>query len=265
MIQFSFNRFAKLARWSLTNDKKYHVKSLLQMFIVLVLLFVFFTINPNRIVMAQQSVGYQACAIGTVAIFLVGIVMGSSFMFYSMDGKHDMQALLLLPASNFEKYLMRYSSWMILIPLNLVAFFAADLVQYLVNVLMGHDYATFVSTTFVGMVSNIWNKIAIDSRCGFVSLMILIAVWLHSLYALGATFFRSHKYNWIFSTLIIVALLILFVVIDSIMGDQSFDINTKTIEFMVNIVVVILLVMFNFWMSYRFFCRQQVIGKLVNL
>ena len=102
MIQFSFNRFAKLARWSLTNDKKYHVKSLLQMFIVLVLLFVFFTINPNRIVMAQQSVGYQACAIGTVAIFLVGIVMGSSFMFYSMDGKHDKQALLLLPASNFE-------------------------------------------------------------------------------------------------------------------------------------------------------------------
>ena len=70
MIQFNFNRFAKLARWSLTNDKKYHVKSLLQMFIVLVLLFVFFTINPNRIVMAQQSVGYQACAIGTLAIFL---------------------------------------------------------------------------------------------------------------------------------------------------------------------------------------------------
>ena len=68
MIQFSFNRFAKLARWSLTNDKKYHVKSFLQMFVVMVLLYVFFTINPNRIVMAQTSVGYQACVIGTFAI-----------------------------------------------------------------------------------------------------------------------------------------------------------------------------------------------------
>lgn len=265
MIQFSFNRFAKLARWSLTNDKKYHVKSLLQMFIVLVLLFVFFTINPNRIVMAQQSVGYQACAIGTVAIFLVGIVMGSSFMFYSMDGKHDKQALLLLPASNFEKFLMRYSSWMILVPLNLVAFFAADLVQYLVNVLMGHDYATFVSTTFVDMVSNIWNKMSEELRSGFVIVLTLVIVWMHSLYALGATFFRSHKYNWIPTTIIIILLVILQVVINSLMGNQSLEIQTETNKFIVNVVIVILLIVFNFWMSYRLFCRQQVIGKLVNL
>ena len=30
MIQFNFNRFVKLAKWSLTNDKKYHVKTFLQ-------------------------------------------------------------------------------------------------------------------------------------------------------------------------------------------------------------------------------------------
>ena len=44
MIQFSFNRFGKLARWSLTNDRKYYVRTFVQMLTVLTLVFLFFTI-----------------------------------------------------------------------------------------------------------------------------------------------------------------------------------------------------------------------------
>ena len=29
--------------------------------------------------------------------------------------------------------------------------------------------------------------------------------------------------------------------------------------------IYVLLVVLNFWLSYRLFCRQQVIGKLVNV
>ena len=43
MIQFNFNRFGKLARWTLTNEKKYNLKSFLQNLVVLTLVFVFFT------------------------------------------------------------------------------------------------------------------------------------------------------------------------------------------------------------------------------
>ena len=43
MIRFNFNRFVKLARWTLTIDRKYHVKSFFQNLVILTLVFVFFT------------------------------------------------------------------------------------------------------------------------------------------------------------------------------------------------------------------------------
>ena len=75
-------------------------------------------------------------------------------MFYSMKNKHDKQALLMLPASNFEKYLMRYSTWLILLPIYTVALLGADLIQYLVNIMMNHEYTTFVMSFIVDKLSN---------------------------------------------------------------------------------------------------------------
>ena len=45
MIQFNVKRFAKLARWSLTNDRKYYVKNFLWVLVVLTLMFVGFSTN----------------------------------------------------------------------------------------------------------------------------------------------------------------------------------------------------------------------------
>ena len=263
MIQFSFNRFAKVAQWSLSNDKKYHLKSFLQTFVIILLVFLFFTIAEVK--MNGNEAFYVACSISVIASLLVTIVLGSSFMFYSMEGKHDMQTLLLLPASNFEKYLTRYASWLILLPLHLVAIFGADLMQYIINVLLGHTNVAFVTIEFVKMMCDTWNKMPENLRSGLVSVLILVIVWMHSLYALGATFFRSRKYNWIPTTIIIVLLMVLQVVINSLMGNLSLEIQTETNKFIVNVIIIIMLVVFNFWMSYRLFCRQQVIGKLVNL
>ena len=265
MIQFNCNRFGKLAKWSLTVDRGFYLRNLLNVFVIMSLFFIAFTTRFFHLYVNGNDSAYRPCLAAAMIMFIITGITGPSWMFSSMKGKHDLQALLMLPASNFEKFLMRYSSWMILVPLNLVAFFAADLVQYLVNVLMGHDYATFVSTTFVDMVSNIWNKMSEELRSGFVIVLTLVIVWMHSLYALGATFFRSHKYNWIPTTIIIILLVILQVVINSLMGNRSLEIQTETNKFIVNVVIVILLIVFNFWMSYRLFCRQQVIGKLVNL
>lgn len=263
MIQFSFNRFAKVAQWSLTNDKKYHLKSFLQTFVIMLLVFLFFTIAEVRF--NGNDAFYIACSISVIVSLLVTVILGSSFMFYSMEGKHDMQALLLLPASNLEKYLIRYASWIILLSMHLVAIFAADLVQYVINLLLGHPNVAFVTMEFVKMMGDTWYRMPEELRSGFVIVLTLVIIWMHSFYALGATFFRSRKYNWIPTTIIIVLLMVLQVVINSLMGNQSLEIHTQTNKFLVNVVVTLLLIVFNFWMSYRLFCRQQVIGKLVNL
>ena len=258
MIQFDFNRFAKVAQWSLTNDKKYHVKSFLQTFVILFLVFLFFTVA--KVEFNGNDAFYTACAISVVVSLLVTIVLGSSFMFYSMEGKHDMQALLMLPASNFEKYLMRYSSWIILLPIQLVAFFSADLVQYIVNALLNHGNVTFVTTEFVNMMSNGWHKIPAELHVSFAISIAFLIVWLHSFYALGATLFRSKKYNWVMTTIV----LILLAVVLSWLFPESAE-RVDRIPSLLEVLIGVAWIVVNFWLSYRLFCRQQVIGRLVNL
>ena len=48
MIQFNIQRFGKLAKWTLVNDKKYLVKSFLQVFAILTFLFLVFTYVMSR-------------------------------------------------------------------------------------------------------------------------------------------------------------------------------------------------------------------------
>ena len=257
MIQFSFNRFAKVAQWSLTNDKKYHVKSFLQTFVILFLVFLFFTVT--KVEFNGNDTFYTACAISVVVSLLVTIVLGSSFMFYSMDGKHDMQALLMLPASNFEKYLIRYSSWIILLPIQLVAFFSADLVQYIVNALLNHGNVTFVTTEFVNMMSNGWHKVPAELHVSFAISIVFLIVWLHSFYALGATLFRSKKYNWVMTTIVLILLAVVLCWLFP-EGAERVDRMPSLLEVLIGVAWIVV----NFWLSYRLFCHQQVIGRLVN-
>lgn len=261
MIQFSFNRFAKLARWSLTNDKKYHVKTFLQTLVILTLVFLFLTITTVRL--NRQDANYYACSMAVVMLFVSTLVLGSSFMFYSMSGKHDMQALLMLPASNFEKYLMRYISWIILIPLYLVALFPADLVQYVFGLLLGHEEVRFVTSATIEFVSKVWYRMQIPeyAQQTWIVGVVLHAVWIHSVYALGATFFRSRKYNWVLTTVVLTLAFLLLMIVSG----WGSVIATWWNNHGIYSLLILLFIIFNFWLSYRLFCRQQVIGKFVNV
>ena len=162
MIQFNFNRFVKLAKWSLTNDKKYHVKTFLQTLVIMTLVFLFLT--SITVTFGKDNANYQACSIATIILFASTFIVGSSFMFYSMERKNDMQALLMLPASNFEKYLMRYVSWILLLPLYLVATVAADLVQYVFGLVVGHEEVRFVISATMEMLGKAWSQVPAEKH-----------------------------------------------------------------------------------------------------
>jgi hypothetical protein len=266
MKQFNFNRFGKLVRWSLTNDRNYYVRSFLQVLAVLALIYLGFSTGfigyggPGSYDGHGRCsfAGYFPCLIITIFMFAFSIIVGPSLMFYSMRGKHERQALLMLPASNLEKYLMRYSTWIILLPIYLVAFFSADLIQYVVNWLLGHDYATFV-TGFVFDTTYNWKYLENEQLLGnFVT-----GLWLHSVFALGATFFRSRKYAGILTVFVLITLGMLWI---WLFGGSSKEagMQSNTMD-AVSIIIYAVLSLVNFWLSYKLFCRTQVIGKFVNL
>ena len=258
MIQFNISRFGKLAKWTLVNDKKYLVKSFLQVFAILTFLFLFFTWVMNRESVHSSINAYETCSIAVVILFGVTCVVGSSFMFYSMEGKHDMQNLMMLPASNLEKYLMRYASWILLLPLYLVALLGADVLQYVVNLMVGHEYVTFVTTTLVDSLSRLF-QLDVHSHLRHVLLhsVLSLSVLFHSLYAFGATLFRTRKFNWVPTTIVIVLLSI-------IPNTQVSATEATTTDILITDLVALCWTILNFWLSYRLFCRQQVIGKFIN-
>lgn len=265
MIQFNSDRFGKLVRLSLVNDRKYYIKSFLQVFVIFLMMFLLFT---KAIPLLAGSVGYpnyKGCAAITLVMIVVTIICGPSYMFYSMEGKHDKQALLMLPASNFEKYLMRYATWLILAPLFVVGFFAADLLQYAINTLLGHEYVTFVISTLKDFATHMWQTIVTPKgRVEFVNVVGFFFLLLHSFYALGATFFRSRKFNWVLTTIILILGigLIAWLFND---GKADSESNMSLEAIIAFDVMAGLWAIFNFWLSYRLFCRTQVIDKFVNL
>ena len=258
MIQFNFNRFGKLARWSLTNDRSYYVRGFMQVLVILTLIFLAFTTHFFRFTVNGSSNPYIQCTTITFLLFFIELIIGPSLMFQSMKDKHDRQTLLMLPASNFEKYIMRYATWIILLPLYVIAFFAADLLQYLVNVIGGNEQVMFVTTKMVDKFGDIAQNL---SKYPSSTMLLIYALlfWFHSLYALGATFFRSHKYSAIFTTVVIIVIGMFFAWISKDVEDDG----PHTYKCMALIYGVWALV--NFWLSYKLFCRTQVKGKFVNL
>jgi hypothetical protein len=267
MIQFNFHRFKKLARWSLTNDKRYYVKATLQILVVMLLVFLFFTLLTRT--NGGRMGNYGPCAFAVMFMIIGTIIVGPAYMFYSLEGKHDRQALTMLPASNFEKYIMRYATWMIMLPLWTMAFLVADVLQYFIHGLLGHDYQTFVLSVIIKFFNDT-SRTSISTSDSYMLVSITISfLWFHSMYALGANFFRTRKFNWVLTTLII----ILFIVLTALLTREDSTINqisqlnwrvSKTI-FMISCVIYSGWTLLNFWLSYRLFCRNQVIGKLVNI
>ena len=258
MIQFNFNRFGKLAKWSLTSDRSYYVRGFMQVLVILTLIFLAFSTNFFRFTVNGSSNPYLTCSTVTILLFFINLIIGPSLMFQSMKDKHDRQTLLMLPASNFEKYIMRYATWIILLPLYVIAFFAADLLQYLVNVIGGNEQVMFVTTKMIAKLGDVAQRASTYPRSTMLFIYVLL-FWLHSVYALGATFFRSHKYSAIFTTVVIIVFGMLLVWISKDSDDET----SPSYKYMAVIHGVWALV--NFWLSYKLFCRTQVKGKFVNL
>jgi len=254
MIQFNLQRFLKLARWTLVRDRRYYRKHFLQVLVMGTLMMMMFGVYMGN----DPHNGYDTCVFVVVFSVLASTVMGAGYMFLSMDGKHDRQTLLMLPASNLEKYVMRYATWILMLPLTVAAFLIADSVQYVVNVMLGHEWVQTV-TGFIAEIDYNY-QFGPNPRRTLLALFMLL-LWIHSVYAVGATLFRSLKHNWLLTSVVLIAgylLLICFVKWTTL---NCYWWNNHG---MFNLLFLCLTVL-NFWLSYWLFCRQQVKGRFVNV
>ncbi len=264
MIQFDFNRFKHLVRWTWALDRRWFVKAMLSWMAVFSLTFLFFTcVMVAHKDYETMEISYTPCALMSVFSAIAIFVLGGAFMFQNFKTRHDDLRLLMLPASNLEKFLMRYSIWLLSLPCFLLAFVVGDVVQWVVNTLLGHNGTMLVMQYLANSVCNVYWQSNFPRALGVSS--VLAFVWLHSAYVVGATFFRSHRYNWVMTSVV----LIVYGILQSLLGPKYLitESNAQTDIHLVYLWngICVLLIVLNFWLSYRFFCRQQIIGRAINI
>lgn len=194
---------------------------------------------------------------------LVGFIALPICMFYpysKIKERYQNRSLLMLPASNLEKYITHYAfTWLFFLNLS-GGILIADILQYAVHTMMGHEGARL-------MIQELVQGKLLERIVGSVNTSLVlfswgaIAVWLHSVFALGATFFKSYKQgiNLTISLLFVFGLMIFALFGFGIVVETWWN-NVQFFNAM-----FLLLTPVNFLLSYYFFCRQQITARFINI
>ena len=266
MENFNIKRFWQTLKWQILYHKSKDIKRLLTCACVFFFLMLF--LSYTSIFVEQYSSAMSSILHAAFIIYL--LFCGSSIL--RMSKRQQYVDKLMLPASKLEKYT---ASYLLTIVLGLaaiaVSFVVADVVNYLVMLLLNSDKATLVTLSLFNQVSDS-NEYATAEE---VVADVLAFWWIHSLYLLGGTFFR--KRNWIFTTLtLIVAFLVVgggltFVTwktLNLLYGDYFRIVFIDGAEGYIGWGFAILtsaFIVLNYWLSYRFYKRIQLIGhKFTN-
>ena len=126
------------------------------------------------------------------------------------------------------------------------------------------SYDLFLTTKLIDMENDTMRHLWTSQRNFMMTDFFPSLLWLHSVYALGGTFFRSHKYAALLTTAAVIVLGLLHVWLFGM--EDLYDENkpSDTVDIIWCTFYGILTIV-NFWLSYRLFCRNQVIGRFVNL
>ena len=266
MENFNIKRFWQTLKWQILYHKSKDIKRLLTCACVFFFLMLF--LSYTSIFVEQYSSAMSSILHAAFIIYL--LFCGSSIL--RMSKRQQYVDKLMLPASQLEKYT---ASYLLTIVLGLaaiaVSFVVADVVNYLVMLLLNSDKATLVTLSLFNQVSDS-NEYATAEE---VVADVLAFWWIHSLYLLGGTFFR--KRNWIFTTLtLIVAFLVVgggltfatWKTLNLLYGDYFRIVFIDEADGYIGWGLAILtsaFIVLNYWLSYRFYKRIQLIGhKFTN-
>ena len=253
---FNIQRFKQLLKWTYRHDKHEWAHQVLSAALGLSLCFAFI-----RLGVADSSETHFEIFPPIIAMFLIidGVITASG-MHYAMKTTDDWRSLTMLPASNLEKFLARYLSAITVAVGILLTIPVGDAVQYLTSLIYDAPNAQSV-------IAYAYNTTAFSSMTKYEhwSSIILSLLAMHSIYLLGANFFRTRKYSWVFTS---IAFWIVGAIITGLIywNTDGFKVTSADIKMtswpgtLMNIAIIIIC----YWLSFRLFCRRQLIAKFIN-
>lgn len=275
MEAFNFKRFTNLLMWSARVYKKSYITLLASLF------FGFFVINivPVLATISDGSAwGIESlmniAGTCTMVLFIYWTIAGSWFLAH-MQNKQQRLMYMLLPATKMEKFLARYLYITVVWVIGgIVALALADLARILISGIVGitflsYDGADLCPSIFPHVFRELSSGVEINGAGDMSATLLGIAVALygHSIYLLGGVFFSRRQFVMTAAVQLLASMLIGTVINIFVMTtDFSFNIDNPERLFYGITAVIAVFIAVNYWLSYRLFCRIQVINnKWINI
>lgn len=269
MNNFSFNRFSQALRWVVgVNFRNLMIWTLGYMVGIFLGEQLFFIFNSDYDVANLLGNISQFCTI----FILIALGVGLSTVFHDLNKKPRREAFLMLPASNFEKFLAAvvYVTivWTFFVALSFVAGDTLRMVyRGLVN---GDEWISTVpmvlNTIQPGFVETFAQESSLEYLVMNTFVLSAFMVWFHSLYILGGTLMR--KYSFVVSSIMLILFMALLgwltghfhlqIFSSSWEGDHYVGQSVGPLAYVLAVVLP-LLSFFNYWASYRIFKGMQLI------
>lgn len=264
-------RLMKVLRWNIIGTRSYLTRQTMLLFAA----FCFIIFSQNISGLFGKTIDYEsvsrAASVALTASAVITLLWASQITF-NMKTKTEFVNYAMLPATNAEKFLANLLfQTVVRFAQVTIAIIAADFLYCIVSLIVVGD----VSSVTLCILSRFFDKMCSETLFDntlTIGDTISAALFIHSTYIFGGTFFRKHQFLWttlfwIFNPLLLLTIFgftfggALYylerngyeVTINWMLGDTA-------IGFIISI-CVILMALGVYFLAYRRFCRIQLINN----
>lgn len=264
MDRLNTQRMKQYALWQLTSNRSLLLKITGVLASSFTALFLFTLFVTKDSILAQEKMLILPCS--------MSLVFCGSWAFNGLNTKQIRTMQLMLPASSAEKFIVRYGIVLLSsLIMPLIAFLAADLVQWVCSLIAQQPEATLLTPRAIAYGVSLLGDTNYFSIEGFLASVLLFFV-LHSFYLLCGIFFKKH--SWLFGTITLNVLIgivtFAFFVLGHLLMTYILDDGGYWIELLpwaedatkcAVCAITVAIVVLNYWLAYRIFRRLQVINN----
>lgn len=273
MEYFNIKRFARTALWMY----RINVKNVLSFAAGLSFGYLFTFIGwlwpllKSGAATQETAVRFSSSLNTCTFIYVLLIVFSGTWIFADIKTKGQRIALKMLPATDFEKFLVRFIAITLGTSVSgIVAFCIADVLRIAVCLAVGIDYVGFGLAEFITNIARAgWLVPWLAEEGSLVSIVVgvLLCVWAHSLYMLGSVLLC--RYQYVVVTMVLFLVVIGLTWLSSILTAEGLTpLAGGQYAMLAYIFIAVLAVatVADWWLSYKVFSRMQVINnKWINL
>ncbi len=283
MRNINLNRLLLTIKWDLVSNWKVTLRMTLSIMFGILCFFAIDILSTRGDTYSPEYSTDKAQALAASLSFIAVLFMSvcASMIFTTMKTKQQRISLLMQPASNMEKFIVKilYSSVGAFI-VFIAALFAADLLRALLDFILNQRYIGMVSFWFLKNIFFFCDGI-VFFNAGISRQINDMATWLlvieiivtgYMTFILGGTLFRQHSWLCTMGMVFIIVYTAGYILIELDFTSYAhrifFQNNpiSPTTLFILTDMALAALIVFELWASYKLFCRMQVINnKWTNL